>query len=95
MSDPRTTLSPGDLVAWDEGIEGRGVAIMLVSDDGGELLFQFGTKPWSQMGGLRVGEVVDALVHAPLLRVHGYIYKCFDKVSGQSYMDPRLEAEIQ
>ena len=94
MSDSRTTLSPGDLVAWDEGIEGRGVAIMLVSDDGQELLFQFGTKPWSQMGGMTAPLVVEYLKGRVLFE-KGHLFKCYDKASDQSYMDPRLEAEIQ
>ena len=79
---------------------------MLVSDDGQELLFQFGTKPWSQMefpyedGTRGPGMTVPVAVLALDIGVYplafpGYIYKCFDKASGQSYIDPRLEAEIQ
>jgi len=45
----RITLKPGDLVVWDPEQEGYGQSTMLVSKDGKELLFQFGTKPWSGM----------------------------------------------
>ena len=69
---------------------------MLVSDDAQELLFQFGTKPWSQMDPGLTAPGAESVLHGITpLPFHGYLYKCFDKASGQSYMDPRLEAEIQ
>lgn len=98
----KTTLKPGDLVMWDEEREDRSPALMMVSDDGQELLFQFGTKPFSQMEipyddgrtdrGLTVAEVEAAIkLGVYPLAFPGILFKVYDKETGQSHPDPRLE----
>jgi len=95
----RITLKPGDLVVWDPEQEGYGQATMLVSKDGEELLFQFGTKPFSHMQiryrdgrrgpGLNVPEAVLAIdIGVYPYAFPGFIYKSYDAETGESYSDP-------
>lgn len=102
MSDISTTLSPGDLLVWDEEREDRTPGYLMVSDDGQELLFQFGTKPFSEMeilyldGNKYPGLDVQQAEYAIKLGVYplgfpGRIFKAYDKATGQSFPDPNLE----
>lgn len=100
----KTTLKPGDLVIWDPEREGVDQSVMLVSNDGTELLFQFGTVPFSQMEilyedgrkdyGLTAEQAVAALEYGVFpLAFPGVLFKAFDNATGTAYGDPRLETE--
>lgn len=95
---PRTTLKPGDLLWWEPGADEENAegSALLVSEDGENLLLQFGRKPWSQIGnprGLTVREAESVLRGEEPFRLPGTIYKAYDEESGRSFNDPALEVE--
>lgn len=100
----KTTLKPGDLVVYDPGVEGYTTSVMVVSPTGRELLFQFGTVPFSRLPlpyedgstgyGLSVHEAVLAIdIGVYPFAFPGYVFKSFDAETGESYADPRLDIQ--
>lgn len=98
MSTPRTTLNPGDLVMWVE--EDLDPTAMLVTEDGQSFQFQFGRKPWHEMffengeQGLTVSQAEAVLRGEAEFPLPGYIFKCYDEATGQSFPDPKLEESL-
>ena len=86
------TLKPGDLVFWT-GDEDHAGAPLLVAENGIDLLFQFGQKPW-HIQDLRNGKTVAELENILNGRVEwmgpGHLYKCFDAETDRALGDPRL-----
>lgn len=84
------TLKPGDLVFWtgDEHHEG---APLMVAENGIDLMFQFGRKPW-HLEDLRNGKTVVELENILNGRSEwhgtGRLYKCYDEETGRSLGDP-------
>lgn len=97
----RTTLKPGDLLYWTspdpETVE---PSLLLVSQQGDELLFQFAPKPWSQMKfksihgtvieGYTAREAEEVLRGEKPFELEGRIYKAYDAETDTSYPDPEL-----
>lgn len=97
---PRTTLKPGDLVMWAEEDPGMDPTPMLVTEDGQQFQFQFGRKPWHEMTflgdqhGLTVPQAEAVLRGEAEFPLPGYIFKCYDEATGQSFPDPHLEESV-
>lgn len=94
------TLKPGDLVRWEPGPEEENVeaSLLMVADDGDELLFQFGSKPWSDMdfageNGLTVSEtelVLNGHVELTKFGLPGRIWKAYDAATDRPLIDPAM-----
>ena len=95
---PRTTLNPGDLVEWvEEDIE---TALLAVTEDGQRFQFQFARQAWDEMTfkngehGLTVPQAEAVLRGEAEFPLPGYIFKCYDEATGQSFPDPKLEESL-
>lgn len=95
MSGTRSvTLKPGDLVYWvpPEDAENVEPSVAAVSDDGTELMFQFGPRPWSQYPhpGPTVAEAEEILNGKREFDLPGRIWKCYDAAHDRGLIDPTL-----
>ena len=97
---PRTTINPGDLVIWVEDPDIDATVTMLVTDDGQRFQWQFARQAWDEMTfigdqrGLTVSQAEAVLRGEAEFPLPGYIYKCYDEATGQSFADPKLEESL-
>ena len=62
--------------------------------------FQFGRLAWDEMEflsgikGLTVSQAEAVLRGEAEFPLPGYIYKCYDEATGQSFPDPKLEESL-
>ena len=93
---PHTTLNPGDLVMW---VEENATSALMVTEDGQRFQWQFARQAWDEMTfdgtpGLTVSQAEQVLRGEAELLLPGYIFKCYDEATGQSFPDPKLEESL-
>lgn len=94
------TLKPGDLVRWEPDPEEENVeaSLLMVADNGTDLLFQFGAKPWSDMdfaghNGLTASEaelVLNGHVELTKFGLSGRVWKAYDAATDRPLIDPAM-----